>query len=119
MRPRRWFGLFCVVCLLCFLCLQATPAPQPSVVRFAVIGDSGTGDKHQARIARQMLAWHDRLPYELVLMLGDNIYGAWWGGGNKKDFAKKFDQPYAELLARGVTFRAALGNHDMRHRDGR
>jgi len=88
------------------------------VLRFAVIGDSGTGDEHQYRIAEQMVAWHDRLPFDLVLMLGDNIYGAWWGGGNKKDFEAKFDRPYAELLRRGVTFRAALGNHDTRHRDG-
>lgn len=65
-----------------------------------------------------MLAWHERLPYELVLMLGDNIYGAWWGGGNKKGFEERFDRPYAGLLARGVVFRAALGNHDTRQREG-
>ena len=68
-----------------------------------------------------MLAWHDRLPYELVLMLGDNIYGGLFGagGGDKKDFEKKFDRPYADLRARGVVFRAALGNHDVKHREGR
>ncbi|MFB3127635.1 MAG: metallophosphoesterase, partial [Candidatus Acidiferrales bacterium] len=59
------------------------------------------------------------LPYDLVLMLGDNIYGAYWGGGNKKYFEAKFDRPYAELLARGVVFRAALGNHDAREASGR
>ncbi|MDA2923718.1 metallophosphoesterase, partial [Acidobacteria bacterium AH-259-L09] len=90
-------------------------------VRFAVIGDSGTGGKYQYRIAREMVAWHNRLPYNLTLMLGDNIYGGFLGqgGGNKKDFEKKFDRPYAELLARGVIFRAALGNHDMNRREGR
>ena len=66
-----------------------------------------------------MAAWHERLPYDLVLMLGDNIYGAYWGGGNKKYFEAKFDRPYAELLARGVIFRAALGNHDAREAGGR
>ena len=65
-----------------------------------------------------MVAWHERRPYHLMLMLGDNIYGAWWGGGNKKYFEAKFDRPYAELLARGVTFRAALGNHDAREAGG-
>ncbi len=65
-----------------------------------------------------MAAWHQRRPYDLVLMLGDNIYGAYWGGGNKKYFEAKFDRPYAELLARGVIFRAALGNHDARYRNG-
>ena len=112
-----------LICLLCFLCLLCLPssagAPEGTpLVRFAVIGDSGTGDEHQYRIAEQMVAWHDRLPYELVLMLGDNVYGAFWGGGNEKDFEEKFDRPYAELLRRGVVFRAALGNHDTRAGDG-
>lgn len=114
--------LLCLLCFLCLLCLTARPGAQPlagNLVRFAVIGDSGTGDQHQRQIARQMLAWHDRLPFDLVLMLGDNIYGAFWGGGNRKDFEEKFDRPYAELLARGVVFRAALGNHDTRADEGR
>lgn len=112
-------SLLLLLCLLGFLLVCSSPAQDSALVRFAVIGDSGTGDKHQYAIARQMVSWHDRLPYDLVLMLGDNIYGFLWGGGNKKDFEKKFDRPYAELLARGVVFRAALGNHDTHHRDGR
>jgi len=116
-RRSRFLGFLCLVCLLCLAAPAA--APEPVVLRFAVIGDSGTGDEHQYRIAAQMAAWHDRLPYELVLMLGDNVYGAFWGGGNQKDFEEKFDKPYAELLRRGVVFRAALGNHDMREDDGR
>ncbi|MFQ5818047.1 MAG: metallophosphoesterase [Terriglobia bacterium] len=113
----RLLGLFG---LLGLLGLLPAFAEQPALVRFAVIGDSGTGNNHQQRIARQMLAWHDRLPYDLTLMLGDNIYGGLFGlgGGNRKDFARKFDRPYAALRARGVVFRAALGNHDLRHRKG-
>ena len=120
MRALR-LRLLCLLCFLCLLCLPSSVgAPEGTpLVRFAVIGDSGTGDEHQYRIAEQMVAWHDRLPYELVLMLGDNVYGAFWGGGNEKDFEEKFDRPYAELLRRGVVFRAALGNHDTRAGDGR
>ena len=81
-------------------------------VRFAVIGDQGTGSKAQYRIAELMTAWHDRLPYEVVITLGDNIYGFLWTAGGKSRFAEKFDKPYAALLKRGVEFRAALGNHD-------
>ena len=119
-KPRAR-GFLCFVCFLCFLCISALPAQQPAPIRFAVIGDSGTGGQHQYRIADQMAAWHERLPYDLVLMLGDNIYGGLFGigGGNQDDFAKKFDRPYAELLARGVIFRAALGNHDAREAGGR
>ncbi len=116
---QRTGGFLCFVCFLGFLCISALSAQQPAAIRFAVIGDSGTGGQHQYRIAEQMAAWHQRLPYDLVLMLGDNIYGAYWGGGNKKYFEAKFDRPYAELLARGVLFRAALGNHDAREAGGR
>jgi len=111
----------CFLCFLCLLCFPLRAAAPPEPLRFAVIGDSGTGDEHQHRIAGQMLAWHDRLPFSLVLMLGDNIYGgfAGSGGGHRKDFEEKFDRPYRSLLDRGVVFRAALGNHDMRHDAGR
>ena len=121
----RWrrSKFLCLFCLLCVLCIPS-PAAQPGggePLRFAVIGDSGTGDAYQFRIAEQMLAWHDRLPFSLVLMLGDNIYGGFLGtgGGHRNDFEEKFDRPYAGLLARGVVFRATLGNHDMRRNDGR
>ncbi len=132
---RNHFRLFlCVLCFLCLLCLvgltisQAVnpafhaTAAEPSIpFRFAVIGDSGSGDEYQYLIAQRMAEWHERLPFGLVLMLGDNIYGGTFnqGGGNKSDFEEKFDRPYAELLRRGVVFRATLGNHDMQTRDGR
>src|SRR5579884_1388107 len=54
-------------------------------VTFAVIGDSGTGDRVQYDLARQMVAAHGRVPFDLVLMLGDNIYG----GQSPADFVQK------------------------------
>jgi hypothetical protein len=72
---------------------------------FAAIGDSGTGSDEQYAIARVMEQTHARTPFELVLMLGDNFYGG-------VDFVKKFETPYAKLLAQNVKFYAALGNHD-------
>src|ERR1051326_7661859 len=54
-------------------------------VRFAVIGDSGTGDKHQYEVAQQMEAYHRAIGFDFVIMLGDNIYG----GHGTKDFATK------------------------------
>ena len=41
-------------------------------------------------------------------MAGDNFYGS----QRPADLVKKFDEPYKALLAAGVTFHAALGNHD-------
>ena len=77
-------------------------------VRFAIIGDSGRGDRWQHEVARQMVAWRARFPFEFVLMLGDNIYG----GSTARDYETKFEQPYKPLLDAGVAFYAAIGNHD-------
>ena len=77
-------------------------------VRFAVIGDSGRGDRWQHEVAAQMVLWRQRFPFDFVLMLGDNIYG----GNTATDYRKKFEEPYRVLIDAGVTFHAAIGNHD-------
>jgi predicted phosphodiesterase len=78
-------------------------------VRFAVIGDSGRGDAAQRQVANQMVAWRQRFPFTFVLMLGDNIYPP----HAADDYEKKFEEPYRALLDAGVSFRAAIGNHDQ------
>jgi hypothetical protein len=77
-------------------------------VKFAVIGDNGTGDREQYEIGTEMAKWQSVFPFEFVIMLGDNMYGS----QNPKDFVRKFEEPYKELLGREVKFYAALGNHD-------
>jgi 3',5'-cyclic AMP phosphodiesterase CpdA len=80
----------------------------PEPLRFAVIGDSGTGSQRQREIGERMAITRQRFPFEFVLMLGDNLYGE----QTPRDFEKKFERPYAELLKDGVKFHAVLGNHD-------
>ena len=77
-------------------------------IRFAVIGDSGRGDQSQHEVARQMIAWRAKFPFDFVVMLGDNIYPP----HAADDYVKKFEEPYQSLLSAGVTFYAAIGNHD-------
>ena len=43
-------------------------------IRLAIIGDSGRGDVAQNAVAQQMVRWRQQFPFDLVLMLGDNIY---------------------------------------------
>jgi hypothetical protein len=81
---------------------------RPGSVRFAVIGDSGRGDEPQNQVARQMVSWRAKFPFDFVLMLGDNIYGT----HTPRDYQLKFEEPYRALLDAGVTFHAAIGNHD-------
>ncbi|HKV27356.1 MAG TPA: metallophosphoesterase [Candidatus Acidoferrales bacterium] len=77
-------------------------------VRFAAIGDMGTGGAAQYEVASQMVASRRTFPFDFVIMLGDNIYG----GSGPKDFQNKFELPYKPLLDAGVKFYASLGNHD-------
>lgn len=77
-------------------------------VRFAVIGDSGRGDQSQHEVAQQMTEWHQKFPFEFVVMLGDNIYPP----HSPDDYERKFETPYRALLDQGVSFYAAIGNHD-------
>jgi 3',5'-cyclic AMP phosphodiesterase CpdA len=77
-------------------------------VRFAAIGDMGTGEPPQYETAQQMLKAHQTYPFDFVIMLGDNIYG----GSKPVDFDRKFAVPYKPLIDAGVKFYAALGNHD-------
>lgn len=81
---------------------------EPKSVRFAVIGDSGTGGRQQYEVGQEMEAYHQRVNFDFVIMLGDNIYG----GHTPADFARKFEAPYKPLLDAGVKFYASLGNHD-------
>ena len=80
----------------------------PNSVKFAAIGDAGSGDPPQYDIANQMTRFHAKFPFDRVIMLGDNIYG----GQGPQDLVRKFSQPYKALLDMGVKFYASLGNHD-------
>jgi predicted MPP superfamily phosphohydrolase len=46
--------------------------------------------------------------FDFVTMDGDNIYG----GHSPRDFERKFEAPYKQLLDENVKFYASLGNHD-------
>jgi predicted MPP superfamily phosphohydrolase len=77
-------------------------------LKFAVLGDFGVGSKEQYQLAAVMKRVHDAFPYELVTLVGDNLYGA----ERPQDFKKKFEDPYKPVLDAGVKFYASLGNHD-------
>jgi hypothetical protein len=84
------------------------PNKPTGTLKFAVIGDSGTGDNNQYRLAKVFTDTHQRFPYEFVLMMGDNMYGS----EGTRDFQRKFEIPYKPVLDKGVKFYASLGNHD-------
>jgi predicted phosphodiesterase len=103
---------FTITTALGFCALFATVAAQDTAlpnkqgsVKFAVIGDMGTGDAAQIQTGAELTTMREKFPFEFVLMVGDNVYGT-------QDFVKKFEMPYKALLDVKVPFYAALGNHD-------
>jgi hypothetical protein len=98
--------------LLMLLALSGTTTlpNQAGSFKFAVLGNSGTGEQTQYELADQMAALRERFKYDHVILLGGNIHGE----GRPHDFMKKFEVPYKRLLEGGVTFRAARGDEDAR-----
>jgi predicted MPP superfamily phosphohydrolase len=84
-------------------------SPVENKVRFAVIGDWGTGDHDGVGTAKQMFASHQRTPLDFVIAAGDNVYP----NGSGRYFIKNFEQPFAPLIKDRVNFYAVLGNHDV------
>ena len=96
---------------------QQPPAEPPVALpnkdgsfKFCVLGDFGTGSRSQYQLAEQMATLQGLFQYELVVLVGDNLYGA----ERPQDFRTKFEIPYKPLLDAGVKFYASLGNHDAR-----
>jgi 3',5'-cyclic AMP phosphodiesterase CpdA len=85
-------------------------SPVKDTLRFAVIGDWGTGDRDQVRIAQQIFTVHQLSPLDFVLSVGDNIYP----NGSGHYFGKHFELPFASLLKDRINFYTVLGNHDVR-----
>jgi hypothetical protein len=111
---RRPLTLALIASALASAAILGQPAPplpnRPNSVKFAAIGDNGTGEGPQYEVGQQMAKARAAFPFDFVIMLGDNMYG----GQSRADFVRKFEQPYAALLAAGVKFMASLGNHDRR-----
>jgi hypothetical protein len=103
--------------LLILLVVAVRPFAAPTLtlpnradtLKFAVLGDSGSGDAGQYGLATQMAAVHQLFAFAFVIMVGDNFYGS----QTPAELSRKFDTPYKPLLDAGVTFHAAIGNHDQ------
>lgn len=92
-----------------------TPAPAGvaaplanNSVKFAVLGDTGTGDRAQYDVGAQLAAARSVFPYQFVITVGDNMYGS----ERPQDYSRKFELPYKAILDAKVPFYASLGNHD-------
>jgi tartrate-resistant acid phosphatase type 5 len=83
--------------------------PGDGPVRFIVLGDAGTGNADQLKVAAAIAEVCAARGCDFALYAGDNIYDSGVSGVDDAQFDTKFEQPYAEL---DFPFYVALGNHD-------
>lgn len=107
---RRWFVLFASLAVVSTASAVDLALPnRTGSVKFAVVGDFGSGEPSEYAVAAQMAAFRTRFPFDFVITTGDNIIGR---QDRPADFAEKFERPFQALLAEKVPFYATLGNHD-------
>lgn len=101
-------------CLIILSCSSIKPvpsspvAPQVNGERICVIGDGGTGDKYQYKVAQVM----EVEKCTRVIYVGDVIYEYGITSENDKHLQDKFFKPYKALLDNNVPFYMSMGNHD-------
>ena len=79
--------------------------------KFAIMGDMGTGDDNQYRVAKSLKKIIDKEGLEFVTGLGDNIYDCGATSMDDVQFENKFEKPYKSIKD-SIKFYMTLGNHD-------
>jgi predicted phosphodiesterase len=87
---------------------ETLPPRSKTSIRFAILGDTGTGERAQYDIGAQLWRSHAIFPFEFIILVGDNLYGS----ERPQDYARKFELPYKPILDANIPFYASLGNHD-------
>ena len=85
-----------------------TPPQSKTSIRFAVLGDTGTGERAQYDVGAQLWKSHAVFPFEFIILVGDNMYGS----ERPQDYSRKFELPYKPIIDAKIPFYASLGNHD-------
>jgi len=84
--------------------------PDSDDIRILLLGDTGSGDDDQRRVAEASAKTCDERGCDLVLLLGDNFIQDGVSGIRDPQFRSKFEDIYPHDLP----FYAILGNHDLR-----
>ena len=79
--------------------------------KFAILGDMGTGDDNQLRVAKSLKKLIDLENLQFVTGLGDNIYDCGATTLDDIQFVNKFEKPYSKIDDK-IKFYMTLGNHD-------
>lgn len=106
-------------CMVAYLMMVPPPPYTPlsgqptSQVTLLALGDQGSGDLQQWRVARGMeRVAESEGGLNMVLLLGDNFYGKPLKGTGDAAWQLKFERVYRGDWLSHVPFYAVLGNHD-------
>lgn len=92
----------------------APSSSDPPTVRFAAMGDIGTGDNHERQTASAADDLESSDEYDAVLVLGDNVYP----DGDPDLVEQTVLDPLASVLDGPTRLLPVLGNHDVRNDNG-
>jgi 3',5'-cyclic AMP phosphodiesterase CpdA len=87
--------------------VRLPPEAQPEL-RVALAGDVGEAGERENETAAAMAAQSQHDPYDILMLLGDNVYPA----GDPQRLQETVYEPFAPLLSTGTELFAILGNHD-------
>jgi 3',5'-cyclic AMP phosphodiesterase CpdA len=85
------------------------PADAMPRLRIAVAGDVGKRGRHGPAIAAAVARAGAERPYDVLLLLGDNVYPK----GDPARLDATVFEPYGPVLDAGAELLAILGNHDV------
>lgn len=85
------------------------PPVSPDHLKFALAGDTGTGEEHAREIGAEIAKLHDREGLAGLFLLGDNIYGH---DLFEVGFKTRFLDTFEPVIMRNVPIYGVLGNHD-------
>jgi acid phosphatase len=84
----------------------------PDTVRFVAVGDTGTGDAAEAKVAEAVRKVCGAKGCDFVLLLGDNFYPDGVASVRDPQFRTAYEAMYGPL---GKPVLAVVGNHDVRN----
>ncbi len=90
----------------------------PGLERFVVMGDFGTGDKHQQRMLAALMSRYHHRQFANLFLLGDQAYGKHKDdstSGKPCYYESQIGEPLSGLADRGIRVHALPGNADVRN----
>lgn len=94
--------------------LTTLPPGTPRLLHVAVAGDTGDSGSRLDATADAIAEWGTVDPYQVLLLLGDNVYP----NGDPERLQETVFEPFAATLASGAELLAILGNHDVKDDHG-